>query len=87
MKNMFSAAPWWGSQAGGVQSLGFNPGPLAMPVTNPLLGQPQGFPAPVPPQVTQQQQLASPAAPAPPGAVPMGDKADCPVCRSFGGGF
>jgi hypothetical protein len=28
---------------------------------------------------------ASPAAPGNPGAIPMGKKANCPVCRTFGG--
>jgi hypothetical protein len=59
------------------------PTPIAVPAMTGSFGAPaapkaiQG-PAPV--------QVQAPAAPAtPPGAIPMGKKANCPVCRTFGG--
>jgi hypothetical protein len=39
------------------------------------------------PIVGGPRPTSPPPVQAPPGAVPMGKKEDCPVCRSFGGGF
>lgn len=41
--------------------------------------------APRAPVVAPGAQKAPAAAPTAPGAVPMGKKTDCPVCRTFGG--
>lgn len=105
MKHMFAGDPWYNGQGqqGGVQGMGFRPGPVQIamvrpaPMPQPTFGatqapqqqmQPmQQLPpllaqaaqqAPRPPQ--QQQQ-----APQTPGRIPMGGKANCPVCRNFGG--
>lgn len=111
MKHMFAGDPWYNGQGqqGGVQGMGFRPGPVQiamvrpMPVPAPTFGQIQTAP------VQQQQPLLAQAAPhyqqsapqyqqAPPqyqqpqapaqqqqGRIPMGSKANCPVCRNFGG--
>lgn len=107
MKHMFAGDPWYNGQGqqGGVQGMGFRPGPVQiamvrpMPAPAPTFGQMQMAP------MQQQQPLLAQAAPqqyqqqAPPllsqqpqapaqnqaGRVPMGSKANCPVCRNFGG--
>lgn len=107
MKHMFAGDPWYNGQGqqGGVQGMGFRPGPVQiavvkpMPAPQPTFGQMQAAPVqqqtpllaqaapqqyqkqPAPllsqqPQAPQQQQA---------GRVPMGSKANCPVCRNFGG--
>jgi len=111
VKHMFAGDPWYNGQGqqGGVQGMGFRPGPVQiamvkpMPVPAPTFGQVQAT-APIqrqtpllaqaaaqqmPPQYQQQQQpqYQQPQAPAQqtPGRIPMGSKANCPVCRNFGG--
>lgn len=109
MKHMFAGDPWYNGQGqqGGVQGMGFRPGPVQiamvrpMPAPAPTFGQAMQT-APVqqqPPLLAQsapqqyqqqyQQPLLSqnPQAPAQQqaGRVPMGSKANCPVCRNFGG--
>jgi hypothetical protein len=81
VKNMFSVSPFWNASRGGIQGLGFTPGPVQVRV----VGQPAAFQpqAPAPqllppmPPVPQQPYQNAP--------VPFGDKASCPVCRNFGG--
>lgn len=112
MKHMFAGDPWYNGkgQQGGVQGMGFRPGPVQiamvrpapmpqptfggmqqMPtqqqqIQQPLLAQarPQQFQQPAtswPPQAQAPQQQQAQA----PGSIPMGKKANCPVCRNFGG--
>lgn len=105
MKHMFAGDPWYNGQGqqGGVQGMGFRPGPVQiamvrpMPVPAPTFGQIQTAPihqqAPLlaqgAPQYQQQQPLLAPQQrqpqPQAPGSIPMGKKANCPVCRNFGG--
>lgn len=109
MKHMFAGDPWYNGQGqqGGVQGMGFRPGPVQIamvrpaPMPAPTFGQQQMQAAPVQqqtpllaqaaPQQQYQQPLLAPQqrqqAPAPqaPGSIPMGSKANCPVCRNFGG--
>lgn len=102
MKHMFAGDPWYNGQGqqGGVQGMGFRPGPVQIamvrpaPMPQPTFGATQQMQpmqqqqpllaqaaqqAPRPPQQQQQQ------APQTPGRIPMGGKANCPVCRNFGG--
>ncbi len=67
------------------------PGPVAAPVVSGggAVAKPVAMPKPTGP-VTQTFQAPAappvqPQAPTSPGAVPMGKKANCPVCRTFGG--
>lgn len=107
MKHMFAGDPWYNGQGqqGGVQGMGFRPGPVQiamvkpMPAPAPTFG--QVYPtAPVQqqsqqplfgqaPQMAQAQvpQAQVPQAPQHPSQqrIPMGSKANCPVCRNFGG--
>jgi len=83
MRHMFSASPFWDVSRGGVQGLGFTPGPVQVQI----VGQPAAFQ----PQMPAPQLLPPMPPPAPPqpsyyqnAPVPIGDKASCPVCRSFG---
>lgn len=109
MKHMFAGDPWYNGQGqqGGVQGMGFRPGPVQIamvkpaPMVAPTFGAPAMQTAPMPPQAPllaqgapqpQQQPLLSPQrqqqAPPPPqtpGRIPIGSKANCPVCRNFGG--
>lgn len=110
MKHMFAGDPWYNGQGqqGGVQGMGFRPGPVQIAMVRPMatpaptFGQIQGGTAPMQqqapllaqatPQQYQQQQpqpllSQTPQAPAQQRAdrVPMGSKANCPVCRNFGG--
>lgn len=111
MKNMFAGDPWYNGQGqqGGVQGMGFRPGPVQIamvrpaPMPQPTFGamptqmtpmQPQQpLLAQAQPQQYQQQFQQQPQAPRPQapaqgvanGRVPMGQKANCPVCRNFGG--
>ncbi len=104
MKHMFAGDPWYNGQGqqGGVQGMGFRPGPVQiamvkpMPVPAPTFGQvqntaPMQQQAPLLAQAAPQQappQYQQPQAPAQqqtPGRIPMGSKANCPVCRNFGG--
>lgn len=102
MKHMFAGDPWYNGQGqqGGVQGMGFRPGPVQIAVVKPMgmpaptFGQVQGT-APVQqqqpllaqaqPQQFGQPQTQIPQAPAQQGRIPMGSKANCPVCRNFGG--
>lgn len=99
MKHMFAGDPWYNgqSQQGGVQGMGFRPGPVQVNMLKPMqpvaptfgnvhstspMNQPAQQPA-----VTQAPNTISPV-PGPMGGqkrVPMGSKADCPVCNTFGG--
>ncbi len=103
MKHMFAGDPWYNGQGqqGGVQGMGFRPGPVQIsmvkppPMPAPTFG---GIPqqtiapqaqTPLLAQAAAQQRQAPPPPPAP-GAgpqqrIPMGSKANCPVCRNFGG--
>jgi hypothetical protein len=114
MKHMFAGDPWYNGagQQGGVQGMGFRPGPVqiamvkpmpqpaptfgnVMPTTPvqampPLLAQPasqMSVPQIAPPQQYQQQPQQQPQMPQHPSQqrIPMGSKANCPVCRNFGG--
>lgn len=106
MKHMFAGDPWYNGQGqqGGVQGMGFRPGPVQIamvrpaPMPAPTFGQmQQGAPAvqqqpqyqqPLLAQAQQQQrQVPQPPAPGagPQQRIPMGSKANCPVCRNFGG--
>jgi hypothetical protein len=102
---MFAGDPWYNGQGqqGGVQGMGFRPGPVQiamvkpMPVPAPTFGRVNGT-APIQQQPPLLAQAASQQAPPPqyqqpqspvqqqaPGRIPMGSKANCPVCRNFGG--
>lgn len=108
MKHMFAGDPWYNGQGqqGGVQGMGFRPGPVQVIVrpmasAAPTFGQQmqmqmapmqqqQPLLAQAQPQQYQQQpvQYQQPQAPAQAqanGRIPMGQKANCPVCRNFGG--
>jgi hypothetical protein len=106
MKHMFAGDPWYNGagQQGGVQGMGFRPGPVQIAMVKPMAKpaptfgnvmqtQPVQPPQPlIAPQIQQQQyvpqqQVQQPQAPAQqtPGRIPMGSKANCPVCRNFGG--
>jgi len=109
VKHMFAGDPWYNGQGqqGGVQGMGFRPGPVQIamvkpaPMPQPTFGQMQAAPiqqqapllAQAAPQQHQQPLLApqrQQQAPPPPQApgqqrIPMGSKANCPVCRNFGG--
>src|SRR3990172_1689013 len=103
---MFAGDPWYNGQGqqGGVQGMGFRPGPVQIamvkpaPMPAPTFGQMQAAPiqqqtpllAQAAPQQQYQQPLLAPRnqqqqAPPPqaPGRIPMGSKANCPVCRNF----
>jgi len=104
VKHMFAGDPWYNGQGqqGGVQGMGFRPGPVQIAMVKPVATPPPTFGqqhviAPQP-HMQQQQPLLAQAqaprqAPPPPPApgvgvqqrVPMGSKANCPVCRNFGG--
>jgi hypothetical protein len=114
---MFAGDPWYNGQGqqGGVQGMGFRPGPVQIamvrpaPMPAPTFGQQQMQVAPIQqqtpllaqaapqqqyqqqyqqpllaPQQYQQQQAPPPQAPGQQ-RIPMGSKANCPVCRNFGG--
>jgi len=106
MKHMFAGDPWYNGQGqqGGVQGMGFRPGPVQIamvkppPMPAPTFGAiPQQTiqPRPQAPLLAQaQQQQYQPPQPPPPAPaagqgmqqrIPMGSKANCPVCRNFGG--
>lgn len=108
MKHMFAGDPWYNGQGqqGGVQGMGFRPGPVQIamvrpaPMTQPTFGGMQQMPTqqqqqqtPLLAQAQPQQQFQQPQAPRPQapaqaqanGRIPMGQKANCPVCRNFGG--
>lgn len=109
MKHMFAGDPWYNGQGqqGGVQGMGFRPGPVQiamvrpMPAPAPTFGQVQGGTTPIQQQqpllaqaAPQQFQQPAPSWPPQPqapaqqqqqGRIPMGSKANCPVCRNFGG--
>lgn len=111
MKHMFAGDPWYNGagQQGGVQGMGFRPGPVQiamvkpMPKPAPTFGQVmqtspvqpvQPLLAQAAPQIQQQQyQVAPPQQVQQPQVqqhpsqqrIPMGSKANCPVCRNFGG--
>jgi hypothetical protein len=111
MKHMFAGDPWYNGagQQGGVQGMGFRPGPVqiamvkpmakpaptfgnVMPTmqvqpAQPLLAQaasqaPQQQYQVAPPQQVQQPQMQQHPSQQ---RIPMGSKANCPVCRNFGG--
>lgn len=103
MKHMFAGDPWYNGQGqqGGVQGMGFRPGPVQIAMVRPAPGPAPTFgqmPAAAPvhqqaPLLSQgqpQQFVQQHQAPAAPGVgaqnkIPMGSKANCPVCRNFGG--
>lgn len=98
MKHMFTGDPWYNGQGqqGGVQGMGFRPGPVKVNMVTPMQAVPPTFGnvhAQSPLQQPQQQQIiAQNPTPTPnpinrpqQQRVPMGSKADCPVCNSFGG--
>lgn len=107
MKHMFAGDPWYNGQGqqGGVQGMGFRPGPVQIamvrpaPMPQPTFGgtqpmqqqmQPMQQQQPLlaqaaPQQAPRQQQPQAPAQAQANGRVPMGSKANCPVCRNFGG--
>lgn len=94
--SMFSD-PWVARARGLGPVRGMAQGPIkvtVVPARSPLAAAPVTMPRAVP--ATAPPRLAAPAAPppAPPAAapmpqgqqpIPMGNKASCPVCRSFGG--
>jgi hypothetical protein len=115
VKHMFAGDPWYNGQGqqGGVQGMGFRPGPVQIAVVKPmpkpaptfgnvmptmqvqpvqpLLAQAanqmpqQQYQIPQQYQAAPQQQVQQPPAQQTPGRIPMGSKANCPVCRNFGG--
>lgn len=100
MKHMFAGDPWYNGQGqqGGVQGMGFRPGPVQIAIVNPMaapapiIGQsmqvaPMQQQAPLLSQAQAQQPQPQQQRPQNPGQqkVPMGSKANCPVCRNFGG--
>lgn len=101
MRNMFAGDPWYNSkgQQQGVQGMGFRPGPVEvsmvrpMQVVQPTFGQIQTTPFQMQRSIVSQPQIQAAPVPAPapvPGPqiqqrIPMGAKANCPVCRTFGG--
>ena len=107
MKHMFAGDPWYNGagQQGGVQGMGFRPGPVQIAMVKPMAA-PATFgnvmptqqvqaPQPLIPQVAPQQyqvappqqQVQQPQVQQHPSQqrIPMGSKANCPVCRNFGG--
>lgn len=100
MKHMFAGNAWSTPKTGGVQGMGFRPGPVQVTVQpgHFQLGSSQPS-RPLPFKsigASQQHQMDGECAdgscslPQPsnvqPNAVPMGKKTDCPVCRTFGSG-
>jgi hypothetical protein len=112
VKHMFAGDPWYNGagQQGGVQGMGFRPGPVQIAVVKPMpkpaptfghvmQTQPvqpaQPLLAQAMPQVPQQYQAAPQQQQIPQQPqmqqhpsqqrIPMGSKANCPVCRNFGG--
>lgn len=100
MRNMFAGDPWYNTkgQQHGVQGMGFRPGPVEvsmvrpMQVMQPSFGQIQMTPLQTQPSIVAQPQIQAGMAPAQvpvaqkqvQNRIPMGTKADCPVCRTFG---
>lgn len=102
MKHMFAQSLWSTPQNQGVQGMGFRPGPVQVqmqpsPLRRPIqLAGAGPNPARVLPLRTEQASMEGDCADGHcevrpsnnvPRGIPVGQKgADCPVCRSFGGG-
>jgi hypothetical protein len=77
--HMFNRDPWFGGKAAGQPKTGVRPGPVPVNMPNFQAKPTTGISGPI------QAPAAQPAAaPKTPGGVPIGSKADCPVCRTFG---
>ncbi len=111
MGHMFAGDPWYNGkgQQGGVQGMGFRPGPVQVGVVRqlqvaaPTFGATQApapamnapfasmqqpvAAAPVRPATVQQQMAQQQAQGGQKKSVPIGSKADCPVCHKGPGGF